>query len=116
MTMAILVVDDEPMILSVIARFLESLGYEVLTASGPPEAERIASTRDDIRLLISDVVMPDGSGPALARRLVTRHPSLKVLLISGHAGDGDAGGGLPLLAKPFSMSELETRIRTLLGV
>jgi len=114
-TAAILVVDDEPMILSLISRFLDSFGYEVLTATGPAEAERIASTRDDIRLLISDVVMPGGSGPALAQRLTTRHPRLKVLLMSGYAANVEPGQGRPLLAKPFSMDELQARVRALLG-
>ena len=86
----ILVVDDEPMILSLISRFLDSLGYEVLTATGPVEAERIASTRDDIRLLISNVVMPGGSGPALAQRLKTRQPKLEVLLMSGYAANSSS--------------------------
>ena len=112
----ILVVDDEPMILSLISRFLDSLGYEVLTATGPVEAERIASTRDDIRLLISDVVMPGGSGPALAQRLKTRQPKLEVLLMSGYAANVEPRPRPPLLAKPFSMDELQKRVRALLGV
>ena len=96
-------------------RFLDSLGYEVLTATSPAEAERIASTRDDIRLLISDVVMPGGSGPALAQRLTMRQPKLKVLLMSGYAANVEPGKGRPLLAKPFSMDELQARVESLLG-
>ena len=110
----VLVVDDEPMILSLMSRLLTALGYEVVTANGPGEAERIASSRDDIRLLITDVVMPGGSGPALAHRLTTRRPELKVLLMSGYAGNVESEA-FPLLAKPFTMDELEQRMRQLLG-
>jgi two-component system cell cycle sensor histidine kinase/response regulator CckA len=111
----ILVVDDEPMILSLMSRSLTSLGYEVVTANGPAEAERIAASRDDIRLLITDVVMPGGNGPALAHRLKTRRPELKVMLMSGYAANLEPGDDTPLPSKPFTMDELETLVRELLG-
>jgi CheY-like chemotaxis protein len=70
-------------------------------------------------LLITDVVMPGMSGPALAGRLLKERPDLRVLYVSGYAEDASALDGafldrIPLLQKPFTPSKLAQRIRTIL--
>jgi len=72
-----------------------------------------------IDLLLSDVVMPGMSGPVLARKLAEMRPQLKVLCVSGYMQDvivheGELGPGMELLQKPYRLSELAGRIRSIL--
>ena len=71
---------------------------------------------DSIDLLLTDVVMPGMSGPALAQRLIGQHPSLRVLYMSGYAEEAiERQGSLPaggeLLDKPFTADQLARRVR-----
>ena len=73
-----------------------------------------ATRRADI--LITDVVMPGLSGPNLAARLMQQNPKLRVLYMSGYTEDatdvhGTFWGGVPLLQKPFTPSQLAERVR-----
>ena len=112
----ILVVEDEPAILSVTRRMLERMGYAVLTAGTPseamPEAEQHAR---EIHLLLSDVVMPEMSGPDLPRNFMSRHPHLKLVFMSGFPADVNAQRGLlensNFLQTPFSKADLAAKIR-----
>jgi PAS domain S-box-containing protein len=81
----VLVVEDEPDLLDATAQLFGSLGYEVLTASNGPEALDVLSRRDDIRVLFTDVVMPDGiDGIQLARSTRALHPDIRIVLASGY--------------------------------
>jgi two-component system cell cycle sensor histidine kinase/response regulator CckA len=63
---------------------------------------------------VTDVVMPGGNGPELARKLTAARPDLKVLLMSGFAAEG-VPDSAPMLQKPFSMTDLATRVRAIIG-
>jgi signal transduction histidine kinase/CheY-like chemotaxis protein len=117
----ILLVEDEPMILEMAAMMLQRQGYQVLTASGPREAIRLAGQcAGEIDLLITDVMMPEMNGHDLAQQLLSRHPRLKRLYMSGYTADVIAERGLldetvDFIQKPFSVQKLTEKIRTLLG-
>ncbi|SDI92211.1 PAS domain S-box-containing protein [Paraburkholderia steynii] len=81
----VLLVEDEPDLLDATAELFRSLGYEVLTASNGSEAMNVLSQRDDIRVLFTDVVMPDGiDGIQLARSTRGLHPDIRIVLASGY--------------------------------
>ena len=113
----ILLVEDEPTILNLGRRMLETLGYRVLTANTPGEAIEIAEGHaGQIDLLITDVVMPEMNGRDLARRLLFLYPNLKRLFMSGYTADviahhGVLDEGVHFVQKPFSMTTLSTRVR-----
>jgi DNA-binding NtrC family response regulator len=108
----ILAVDDDSAVLQLVGAVLESSGYRVLSAGGGWKAiELYENCGERIDLLLTDVVMPDLTGPVLAERLRARQPDLHVLFISG-AHDADmlqrfiTQRGFALLPKPFSMDSL----------
>jgi CheY-like chemotaxis protein len=113
----ILLVEDEPHILSLTATMLQRLGYHVLAAGTPREAIAMAAEfAGRIRLLLTDVVMPEMNGRDLAQALLARHPQLKCLFMSGYtaeviAQNGVLDDGTQFLQKPFSLVELATRAR-----
>jgi signal transduction histidine kinase/CheY-like chemotaxis protein len=113
----LLLVEDEPVILDVSREMLEQLGYVVLTASTPSEALRQAETHAaEIKLLITDVVMPKMNGRDLARLIGDIKPGLKCLFISGYtanviANHGVLDEGVHFLQKPFSMKDIATKVR-----
>jgi CheY-like chemotaxis protein len=117
----LLLVEDEPAILTMAHRMLAGLGYTLLTANTPGEALRLAAApTTDIHLLITDVVMPEMNGGELARRLLLRSPDLKCLFMSGYTADviahrGVLEEGVHFLQKPFSMEELATKVREAMG-
>jgi PAS domain S-box-containing protein len=116
----ILLVEDEPGMLRAVRVALERAGYAVLAAASPSEAERLAGAwTGAIDLLVSDVVMPEMDGIALADRLAEARPGLKRLFISGYTADvlaqrGAGGESVDLLFKPFTGSELSARVRAAL--
>jgi len=79
----ILVVDDEPNVLQVVASVLERAGYETTTALGPLRALEIITIRGAFDLVVSDVVMPEMCGPELAQQVRLLSPSSAVMLMSG---------------------------------
>lgn len=82
----ILVVDDNEAVLHVVATILESANFRVLMADGPGTALTLAEEHDEtIDLLLSDVEMPEMSGPDLGERLKKTRPDLHVMLMSGGA-------------------------------
>lgn len=112
-------VDDERAALAVIKRQLEELGYRVQSAPGAVEALAAAGRSDAaIDLLVSDVVMPDQSGPELAKALLAIHPNIRILFISGYPGDALKSPLLDptrnLLSKPFKSESLARKIREIL--
>jgi CheY-like chemotaxis protein len=117
----ILLVEDERSILQMATRMLQSLGYSVLTASTPGEAIRLAEVPDgEIHLLITDVIMPEMNGLALAERLLTVNNRIKCLFMSGYTSDiidnqGLLVEGMHFIQKPFSKKELAAKIREVLN-
>ena len=96
-------------------RILEKRGYRVLLARSPDEALGIASDEPDIAVLLSDVVLPGMSGPALATELLRTHPDVRVLYMSGYSDDalsqrGVRDPGTELIEKPFSANALVAKV------
>ena len=115
----ILIVEDEADVGRLTRRILERAGYRVLLASGPSEALEIAARERDIQLLLSDVVLPEMSGRILASRLLSTHPGLVILYMSGYTNDalshhGVLDAGIALIEKPFSAAALLARIDSML--
>ena len=110
----VFLVEDEPAILRMEEGMLGRLGYRVLTATTPIQAIDLAkNSREDIDLLISDVVMPGMNGLELAKRLSDVCLSTKTLFMSGYAADVIADNGILkkaqyFLPKPFALRDLET--------
>jgi CheY-like chemotaxis protein len=116
----ILVVEDEPGLLKLVTSLLQNYGYSVLAARTPEEAIRIAERAGAIDLLLTDVVMPQVSGPELARTLTAIRPGLKIVYMSGYAETGMFRNGLvdagaEFIQKPFSAQSLTMKIRSVLG-
>ncbi len=107
----ILLIEDDPGVARVVAETLTGAGYLVHTAGCGDEAEELwLQHRDDIALLVSDVVMPGRSGPDLAHQFRVDRPDLPVLFVTGHAPDWVSERGVeitdPILEKPFSAAQL----------
>jgi PAS domain S-box-containing protein len=116
----ILVVEDEGPVRHLAVRVLRGAGYRVLAAASADEADRMADAHEGvIDLLLTDVVMPERSGPVLADGLTARRTGLRVLFMSGYTdGQLQEHGvllpGVTLLAKPFTPDQLVRRVRTAL--
>jgi PAS domain S-box-containing protein len=113
----ILLVEDENPVRAVTVLMLETLGYKVLQASSGEEALSVANeNREEINLLMTDVVMPDMSGRDLADKLWQFHSGLKVLFQSGYTGaavlrHGGLHAEAAFLQKPFGMGVLARKVR-----
>ena len=120
-TETILVVDDEPELLSLAADTLELQGYTVLKTLDSCDALEMARrcTRP-IHLLLTDILMPPMNGVKLADELCAMRPALRVLLMSAYTTEQaeDHGvrlvPGIPLLVKPFKLTELHSKVRAVL--
>jgi CheY-like chemotaxis protein len=119
-TETVLVVEDEDDVLRLVAGVLEHHGYTVLPAALPQEAIALCTSHAGvIDLLLTDAVMPQMSGLALAERAGRMRPDLKVLMMSGYGEDalegrGLAGPGGAFLSKPFTPTVLTRKIREVL--
>ena len=117
----ILLVEDEEAVRSLVETILTSDGYKILVANSPAHAAEICRTYPaEIDVLLTDVVMPGMSGPELAADLLTLRPGLRVVYMSGYAGEYlDAEGvnaeGVSLLQKPFTGAALAEKIRQILN-
>lgn len=116
----ILLVEDEPTILRVGTLMLQRLGYTVLAAATPGEAIRLAEGHAGaIHLLLTDVVMPEMNGRDLAQRILSRHPKVKRVFMSGYSAniitrEGVLEAGIHFMQKPFSMDTLAGKVRVAL--
>jgi PAS domain S-box-containing protein len=116
----ILVAEDEDGVRDVVSAMLRSNGYTVLIAATWADAERIAIEHPGvIDLLLTDVVMPDMNGPALADLVRLRRPAVRVLYMSGYTDDAVLRSGIEasrdwFLQKPFTAMALARRIREVL--
>jgi two-component system cell cycle sensor histidine kinase/response regulator CckA len=117
----ILLVDDDPDVLSLAADILRAAGYAVLSTGDPREALRIARTRaGPLHLLLTDVVMPLMSGRQLAEELRAIRSEVKVLFMSAYSIETVEdylillAPGEPFVVKPFTMAELKSKVRAAL--
>jgi PAS domain S-box-containing protein len=119
-TETILVTDDEDEQREVAKRILTRNGYTVLTASSGAHAiESAASHTGPIDLLLTDVIMPQMQGPAVAREVKVLRPDIRVLFMSGHAhpvleAEALLGMEFMLMEKPFDETTILQNIRKVL--
>ncbi len=117
----VLLVDDEEMILDVGEQMLKRIGYQVITAQSAKKAlELYKLHKEEIHLVILDMIMPKMSGQEAFEHLRKINPEVKVMLSSGYSIDGQARGILEkgcngFIQKPFSLEELNKKIREILG-
>jgi len=112
----ILVVEDNPTILNMLASVLDREGFAVLTAECAATALSLSPSKlAQVDVLVTDVIMPGMDGPTLARRLKSENPSLSVLLISGYCAPEqlEMGRSFHFLPKPFSVKLFLRVIRRL---
>jgi PAS domain S-box-containing protein len=116
----VLFVDDEDLIIDVGEQILKRMGYTVFVArSGKEALEIFSKKKDDIDMVILDMIMPDMSGGEAYDRLCEIHPDIKVLLSSGYSLRGQARNILArgckgFIQKPFNMRELSHKLREVL--
>jgi signal transduction histidine kinase/ActR/RegA family two-component response regulator len=110
----VLVVEDDARVRAATVGALEELGYHPIACADAVEALATLSVRGDLRLIVTDVVMPGMTGPELIAEVRARHPGIGVLFVTGYAGEAGAnaggGGGLEgqaVLRKPFTIAALE---------
>jgi two-component system cell cycle sensor histidine kinase/response regulator CckA len=119
-TETVLLCEDDESVRRLIDHVLTAHGYRLLVAARPSEALRLATAHlDSIDALVSDVVMPDMSGPELAERLQAMRPGLRTLFVSGYTAEAlRTRGGLPewsaFVEKPFEAATLLRTLRSLL--
>ncbi|MGB2627495.1 MAG: ATP-binding protein [Candidatus Acidiferrum sp.] len=116
----VLLVEDDESVCELVKSVLTSQGYSVLAARHPLDAEAICKSHPGpIQLLLTDVVMPEMTGPDLANRLTKLNPQLRVMFMSGYIDDsvvrqGIRDRGIAYLQKPFSPISLARKIRDVL--
>jgi CheY-like chemotaxis protein len=116
----ILVVEDESEVRALVREVLQERGYRVVEAAGPREALHLAAdARQRFDLILTDVVMPQMTGPALADLLIAEQPGLPVLFMSGYADSavvehGVLQTGRAYLQKPFTPIQLARVVRRVL--
>ncbi|HZS44942.1 MAG TPA: PAS domain S-box protein [Blastocatellia bacterium] len=116
----VLVVEDEDIVLRLVQGTLRQAGYDVLTACNGVEAVQVFELNQDrIKLILTDIVMPQMGGRRLVERLLESGTNAKILFMSGYTDDSVIkdellGDGIPLLQKPFSPAELISKIRAVL--
>jgi two-component system cell cycle sensor histidine kinase/response regulator CckA len=116
----ILLVEDEDAVRVIVAAILRRQGYRVVEAATPGCACDAFALNARFDLLVSDVVMPEMNGPALAQRLVGLQPDLRVLFISGYTDMaalplGGENPNISFLSKPFKAAALTERVREMLS-
>ena len=114
----ILVVEDDPRVLGATVEALAELGHNPIACASPDEAEALIDANPEVRLILSDVVMPGTTGPELIASLRPRHPHIGVLFVTGYAGEIDeaaAFGGHDVLRKPFTIVGLSAAVQAALA-
>ena len=116
----VLLVEDDEALREVTIELLEGQGYRVLGAKGGPEAIAMSKAHGTtIHLLLTDIVMPDMSGPVLAAQIRESRPELKVVYMSGYTGNlighyGVLAAGSAFIQKPFTKQTILSELRKVL--
>ena len=116
----VLLVEDEPEVRALTRDILGMHGYQVLATADPAEAEQMCRDHaGPIHALLTDIVMPQMSGRALATRLSPMRPAMRILYMTGYdnealVGHGGPEAGSALLTKPFTAAELAAKLRAVL--
>jgi CheY-like chemotaxis protein len=110
---SILVVEDDPRVSRATVAALQELGYLPIACSGGREALLILEQDPSIDLIVTDIMMPEMSGPELVREASRRWPWIAILFVTGFAGEaGEAEdlAGHEMLRKPFTVSALSASV------
>ncbi len=113
----VLLVEDDLAILELARAMLESQRYQVLSASSPSEAIRLAQLKEDsIDLMVTDVVMPQMNGRDLSGIIQALQPEMKVLYMSGYTANviahhGVLNEGVHFIQKPFSLTDFAEKVQ-----
>ena len=119
-TETILLVEDDEVVRKLVREVLDNEGYRLLEAANGVAALSICAQYEErIHLLLTDVIMPEMSGRALADRLVPQHPEMKVLFMSGYTDDVIVhnrvlDAGTAFIQKPFALDVLARKVRDVL--
>ncbi len=117
----VLVVEDNPSVRDIAAAMMEDMGFDTLVASTGGEGLDIIMQRDDLALVLSDVIMAGGmNGPELAAKALKVRPDLKILFMSGYAPGSarqmqDLPDTIDLVNKPFTKNDLTEKVRKALA-
>ncbi|MET0362997.1 MAG: ATP-binding protein [Sphingobium sp.] len=110
---AVFVVEDDPRVLAATVAALEELGHRGVSCDDPLRASELLACHPDIEIVLTDVQMPDMTGPEMVAAMRARGLTLPVLFVTGFAGD-DAEAGLldgeHVLRKPFTLAQLDRKI------
>ena len=117
--LSILVVEDDERVLTATVDAVSELGHSVVACRNPLHAEamvegRLADGHGGFDLILSDVLMPELTGPEMVAQLKRRWPDLAVLFVTGYAGDASevaSFGDHDVLRKPFTLTALDQAIR-----
>ena len=107
----LLVVEDEEQVRTTHLEALRSLGYTVRGAADASEALAVLRLQSDIRLMLSDIVMPGMNGRELAARVAREYPRVRILLATGYEREQKGAHDERILHKPFGVGELARRVR-----
>ncbi len=115
----ILVVEDDPLMRRLASEALHELGYTVFDCDSAANALATLDRVSDVKLLFTDVVMPDINGKKLADEAVRRRPGLKVLFTTGYTANavvhsGVLDTGVNFISKPFTLDQLAAKVRAVL--
>lgn len=115
----ILVVEDEAFLRMAAAAFVEDAGFDVIEAADADEAISLLESRDDIRLVLTDIDMPQGSmnGLKLANTVRNRWPPIRIIIVSGHQvpKEADIPLGSRFFAKPYDEGKLVATMHEMLA-
>ncbi|MFL9841447.1 ATP-binding protein [Sphingomonas sp. ST-64] len=105
----ILVVEDDPRVLSATLAALEELGHRPVACDDPLAAPRIVAGLHALDLILTDVIMPGQTGPEMIAALEPQLDGVAILYVTGYAGEAeeDRFGGRPILRKPYTLAGLE---------
>jgi CheY-like chemotaxis protein len=110
---SILVVDDDPLVLSTTVEMLCFAGYEAVGASSAKQALKLLDQSSAFSILVTDHAMPGMTGVELAASVAESHPAIRVVLASGYAElPDDAPGVIARLQKPYGRADLLAAIRS----
>jgi CheY-like chemotaxis protein len=118
----IMLVEDDPAILKLTTRLLSALGYNVHAAEGGNAAlAKYAEHKNDIKVVLTDMQMPDLSGRELAEKLQEDQPDLPIVFVSGYAleqvsSEVGEGPNIHFIQKPFTKAKLSDVVNKALGI
>ena len=114
-----MVVEDDAAVRRLAVQMIQELNYTAIEADSGQSALKVLAKSDDIKLVITDVVMPGMNGRALADEIDRRWPHLKVIFTTGYTRDaivhdGVLDPGVQVIAKPFTLEALSAKIAAVL--